>query len=192
MRAKLLWALAPVVIVGALVWRERFSGYHQRLAEAHFEKSEELAHRGQFDASRREMELAVREDPRYEEARDGLATIYAGEGRLEDAIRVYREGIALMPRSAVLHDGLGGLLYSWGRYEQALPVLEEAVRIKPDGQSVYLMGMCYERANRWAQAQQYWATLVQRQPNDLIARRGLARVKAKITGAQHVPLRHRE
>ncbi|MGC8667418.1 MAG: tetratricopeptide repeat protein [Chthonomonadales bacterium] len=192
MRAKLLWALAPVILVGALVWRERFSGYHERLAEAHFEKSEELAHRRQFDASRREMELAVREDPKYEEARDGLAAIYAGEGRLEDAIRVYREGIALTPTSALLHDGLGGLLYSWERYDQALPVLEEAVRIKPDGPSVYLLGMCYERANRWPQAQKYWASLVERRPGDPIAKRGLSRVMARAAGKRRAPMRHRE
>lgn len=192
MRAKLLWALAPVVIVGAVVWRERFSGYHERLAEAHFQKSEELAHRGQFDASRREMELAVREDPKYEEARDGLAAIYAGEGRIEDAIRVYREGIALLPRSGLLHDGLGGLLYSWGRYDQAIPVLEEAVRIKPDGPSVYLLGMCYERANKWTQARRYWAALAQRRPNDPIAQRGLHRMKARASGKLPAPSRHRE
>lgn len=53
-------------------------------------------------------------------------------GKIEDAIKFYTEGIALAPDAELLYSNRSAAYCKLGQYNEALKDAEEVVRIKPD------------------------------------------------------------
>jgi serine/threonine protein kinase/WD40 repeat protein/tetratricopeptide (TPR) repeat protein len=68
---------------------------------------------------------------REAEGRRALGSDLRGKGRLDDAIVVYRQALALWPEDARAHHELGGALYHKGQWPEATAAYRDAVRLRP-------------------------------------------------------------
>ena len=74
-------------------------------------------------------------------------------GRVEEAVGLYQQAIALDPMRANLHLGLGYELYVGGRYEDALAALKMAQELNPQLSSLHLTrGQIFLAQERWQNA----------------------------------------
>lgn len=73
----------------------------------------------------------VAKSPNKGRPRLSLGYAYARRGRLDDAIREYREAIRLAPWLADAHNNLGAAHMAQGRVEEAMREYEEALRMDP-------------------------------------------------------------
>src|SRR5262249_27159877 len=68
---------------------------------------------------------------REAEGRRTLGSDLRGTGRLDDAIVVHRQALALWPEAARAHYELGGALARKGQWPEAAAALRQAVRLRP-------------------------------------------------------------
>lgn len=130
------------------------------------------------DARRLLMEAAsrhrVEQDPDSWTARLNLGAILAERGRLEEAAKHLRAGLALEPGSVELHMNLGGVLASLDASAEAEACFREALRLGPGNPQVLsnlaqLAGM----RGRWDEAAEHYRAVLGSNPRDGSARRGL-------------------
>jgi len=89
--------------------------------------------RGQPGKAAERLRAALALDPSDTEIRVHLGTVYAQAGRLEDAIREFREALRTPSDVDFLaHNGLGVALVRSGRVEEGIGHLRECVRLRPD------------------------------------------------------------
>lgn len=90
-------------------------------------------HTGPPEAAAAAYERAVDIDPHYLPGYWGLGILYfAQTGAYDDAIAVFRRGLAANPEETHFYDGLGHAYARLGRFEEALEAYEEAARHDPD------------------------------------------------------------
>lgn len=193
MRRGMLLAVCALLIVGALWWRLMVPRNRKVAATNHFHRSEQFAHQGRWNEAEHELLLALENDPRYFEARDGLAALYAANGRLSDAIQTYEAGIRTTPDDAQLRYKLAHLFYENRRYVEAIQAMQEGLRLAPnDRHYAYMLGMSYERAGQWEQARAHWKEAARLHPHDPIIRRGLHRVERRLEATSRAKPRRTE
>ncbi len=78
------------------------------------------------------LSVAVRHQPKIETI-GMLARSYEEMGENQEAIRVYRDGLAHFPRSVEFHYNLGVLYHRIGEMESAVVHLEKALELSPNG-----------------------------------------------------------
>jgi len=71
-------------------------------------------------------------NPRAWGIRSNLARELVSQGRMEEAVELYREGLRLDPQDMVTLDNLARTLVSAGRWEEALPYCREVVELNPN------------------------------------------------------------
>src|SRR5205085_112017 len=74
---------------------------------------------------------ALRLDPRYAEAHNGLGFVLHEQGNYQEAMAAYGEVLRLRPAYATGHCNLGNILEEIGDFERALASYREAVRLDP-------------------------------------------------------------
>jgi MSHA biogenesis protein MshN len=74
----------------------------QERAEAHYQRGVIAHQAGQINDSADAFVAALREDPRYAPARQAQAGLLIGQSRLDDALALLQEGIALTPQQPIL------------------------------------------------------------------------------------------
>jgi tetratricopeptide (TPR) repeat protein len=110
----------------------------------------------EYARARRELQAALRLDPKVRRAHYYLGMIILAEDmsadRIERAEAEFRQELTLAPGDPLASDQLGQLLLDSGRAAEALPVLETAVR--GDARSLYLshLGRCQLALERPAEA----------------------------------------
>lgn len=105
----------------------------------------EYFRRGMMKEAEREFLLANRVSPsgNYDTACNNLGVIYAREGRIDDAISLYKNSIALN-NYPLAYENLGGLYNKLGRYKEAVMVLEESAKLYPlNIEILYQLGAAY-------------------------------------------------
>lgn len=65
-------------------------------------------------------------------ALEGLARLYQGDGRLDDAIATNRRGIERYPDHPIFYDGLGKVQFDRADYAQAESLFRKSVELAPD------------------------------------------------------------
>ena len=70
--------------------------------------------------------------PRLYPINESLGLIYAGEGRMEDALPLLKAAVEEQPTSDVAHANLGSTYYKMGKDADALRELQQAAKLKPD------------------------------------------------------------
>ena len=66
-------------------------------------------------------------------ATEELAKYYRDHHDLENALRLYREGVGIYPRNARTHVLLGGTYLALGRFEEAIEEFDESIKLDPKG-----------------------------------------------------------
>jgi len=116
-------------------WRWIEAGEHYRRAielnpgyatAHHWHACDYLALLGRQDKALVEMELAVRLDPLSQVMHSSLAYVFMLLRRYEDALRCYRDAMALEPDNYKTFSGVGRVLIQQGRYAEAVEQLEKS------------------------------------------------------------------
>jgi len=87
---------------------------------------------GRDDLAVRDLEEAVRLEPRSAAAHAGLAAFYRSRGRLEDARREYDAALAIDARFEPALVGLGNILAEWKQLGRAIGLWERALLENPE------------------------------------------------------------
>ncbi len=87
---------------------------------------------GRDDLAVRDLEEAVRVEPRSAAAHAGLAAFLRSRGRLEDARREYDAALAIDPRFEPALVGLGNILAEWKQLGRAIGLWERALLENPE------------------------------------------------------------
>ena len=110
--------------------------------------------------------LAARQ-PRDASVRVELGNLHMDAERWDEAIRWYREALALDPNRPDVATDLGACLVSAGRPADALPEFEKALGAMPDYKNaLYNKGIALMQLGRPAEAAAAWEDLLRRHPDD--------------------------
>jgi len=126
-------------------------------------------------AARRPKDAAVRVE---------LGNLYMDAERWDDAIREYREALAIDASLPDVATDLGACLVSAGRDEEALAALEQALAKDPAHRlALYNRVVALLRLGRAQDAVAAWQELLKRHPDDPQAERLRARIERARAGA---------
>jgi tetratricopeptide (TPR) repeat protein/ferredoxin len=78
------------------------------------------------------LESVLQEHPRFEQSRWSLGALYMQAGRVDDAVELYREGVAARPRDHESYAKLAEALAATGDFQAMIAPLEKAVELLPD------------------------------------------------------------
>lgn len=186
-RVLLIALLGAVVIAG--VWWLREAGWLRSArarADSEFALSERAHHEGDFEGAMRHMQNAVKLDPHFVEAREGLAAMYEQHRGLDDAVAEYERGIKEDPQNEARYCYRIAEMYFVSRqWEPALKWLKRSGELDPDDFHVQrMMGFCLERLGRWQEAERHWSQMLTKNANSADVQRGLERVRRHLKNAK--------
>ena len=107
-------------------------GPDETAAKAHYSLGVLMASAGRGGEAIRHFSSAVKFNPNYLEARQGLADALSRAGRLQAALAEYAEVVRLNPRAADARFGYAMALVRLRRYAEARDWLVEATRLQPN------------------------------------------------------------
>lgn len=183
-RTLILVVLGCVVV--ATVFGLRQMGFFrsaQARANEEFLLSDRAHHDGDPEAAIRHMEKAVKLDPHFVEAREGLAALYDQHRGMEHAVAEYERAIREDPQNEARYCyRIAQLYFLYRQWEPALEWARRAEKLYPDDEHVQrIIGFCLERQAKWQEAEQYWSSLLRKDPNNVHAKRGLQRVRRHLS-----------
>jgi tetratricopeptide (TPR) repeat protein len=113
------------------------------------------------------LEALAARQPSDVSARVELGNLHMDAERWDEAIRWYREALALDPNRPDALTDLGACLVSSGNPEQALAEFDKALKAKPDYKNaLYNKGIALMQLGRAAEAAAVWEGLLERYPDD--------------------------
>jgi len=137
-----------------------------------------LVRQGELDKAQTEFEEALRYDPTFWEALNGLGNLLARRGEVDGAIDLYRRGLTAAPAQATLHQNLANALAVKGELDDAEVHYRESIRLDPTSATAHLnLGNLLARQKRFAEAAQEFSAALRLDPDLEPARRNLARVR---------------
>ena len=96
-----------------------FTHYQPAQDRWHFARGTAYSTVGRYDIAEAEYRRALELNPRYADARAGLATALRAEGNLDGSIAEFREALKMDPTIAQAHNNLAVALYFKGQYAEA-------------------------------------------------------------------------
>ncbi len=113
------------------------------------------------------LEALAARQPSDVSVRVELGNLHMDSQRWDEAIRWYREALALDPSRPDVETDLGACLVSSGSPEEALAEFDKALQAKPDYKNaLYNKGIALMQAGRPAAAAAVWEDLLKRYPED--------------------------
>jgi protein O-GlcNAc transferase len=91
-----------------------------------------LHQRGELGGAEKLYLAALKADPNHFGCLHGLGILRMGQGRPDDAARLFRKAVRRNAKSAETHRELGHALIALNQHEQAISQYEKAIVIKPD------------------------------------------------------------
>jgi tetratricopeptide (TPR) repeat protein len=186
-RAVVLAILGAVLIAGVLVLRQTgMLRSAQSRANEEFALSERAHHEGDHEAAIRHMQNAVKLDPHFVEAREGLAALYEQFRGVDTAIAEYERAIKEDPQNEARYCYRIAQIYFVNRqWEPALQWLRRSDKMAPGDFHVQRMiGFCLERQGKWKEAEQHWSAVLRQKGNDPNVQRALDRVRRHMNSKQ--------
>ena len=108
-----------------------------------------------------------------------LGTVVVRQGRVEEAVALYRRALEVNPESSEAHFNLGVTLVGQGRFEEAIPHLQRAVELAPQSAMAhYNLGVVLARAGQTDEAIAQLRGAARLNPRDAHARNDLGAVLA--------------
>jgi len=142
--------------------------------EAQFDSAMALVNQGRISEAENALGALLSASPLHERARQALASLLIEQRRLDDAVLVLRQGIALDPAQASFAVALGRILAERRDYGGALDVL---ARVQPAGRSTdfnNLLGAVLQRLSKHREAANAYRAALESAPRNAAALMGLA------------------
>jgi len=138
-----------------------------------------LAHQvGNHDLAVNLIERAVQQKADNAVAYNNLGEAYKGAKRLEDAVRCYRQALALNPELPEVCCNLGNALKALGRLDEAAAAYRQGLAIKPEFALVhYNLGSLLKEQGRLDEAEASFREALQHKPDFSDASAALAQLK---------------
>jgi Flp pilus assembly protein TadD len=137
-----------------------------------------LVREGDMTGARAAFEAALRQQPDFWEALNGLGNLLARKGNVEEAIKLYRRALAAAPQEAAVHHNLANALAVKGDLVQSEQYYREAIRLNPTSAAAHMnFGNLLARQERYSEAEQEFVAALDIDPHLEPARRNLARVR---------------
>lgn len=125
------------------------------------------AQRGNFTQAEAEFREILSANPTSIEAKFGLATVLATQGRPLDAIELLHEVIQAQPGHLAALINLGNALMQIGNHPEAEQAYRTALKLRPDLlPAIYGLGCVLQYHGRSAEAENCFRKALQAQPND--------------------------
>jgi tetratricopeptide (TPR) repeat protein len=142
--------------------------------------TEEYWHTGRWDEAIRLCRQIVQIDPAFVEAYNGAAWMLWSMDRDEEAIELYEAGVAANPnRYEVFHD-FGMYYYHRHKWDEAAEQFRESVEADAPMYYQHMLPNSLERGGRLAEALAEWRALLERFPDDPIAKRHIEALKEQL------------
>lgn len=110
-----------------------------------------------------------------------LGEIYYTQKRYEDAVKMFREVLALKPDHYLAHFRIGEYYFQYGDCYHALEEFTQAAQADPKSDMVFVrMASCYMKANNYQVAIEYYKTAVANNPKNVGAMVGLGQTYAAL------------
>jgi tetratricopeptide (TPR) repeat protein len=102
------------------------------LSEVHYLLAQSLHHQRRLTEAESHLHDALRLNPNYPGAHNGLGNIFREQSRLEEALSCYQTALALRPDLPEFYNNLGNALRELNRLREAEAAYREALRLRPD------------------------------------------------------------
>jgi cytochrome c-type biogenesis protein CcmH/NrfG len=113
------------------------------------------------------MESLAQRQPNDTAVRTELGNLYMDHERWDEAIRWYREALAVDPANPDVRTDMGACFVHSGRPEQGLAEFETVLKAKPDHRNaMFNRGVALVNLGRSAEAADTWQALLARYPDD--------------------------
>jgi tetratricopeptide (TPR) repeat protein len=144
---------------------------------AHFCIAATLREQGKLDKAIYHYSEAIRINPVYINALNGLgATLYKA-GRIDEAIHCYKRAIEVNPLAVEVYVNLGTALIAKGEFAEAISLYNKALQIAPDFIELRInLGIALTRSGKFAEAIKEYEKALLIQPQNAIARNNLGMV----------------
>jgi tetratricopeptide (TPR) repeat protein len=102
------------------------------LSEVYYLLAQSLHRQRRLTEAELHLHDALRLNPNYPGAHNGLGNIFRDQSRLEEALGCYQTALALRPDLPEFHNNLGNALRELNRLHEAEAAYREALRLRPD------------------------------------------------------------
>ena len=110
---------------------------------------------GDYETALRRFQMAIRHDADFAPAYFGAAYVYSTEGKLDEAIKYYRETLKRETLYVFTCANLGYALLQKGQFTEALQMLDKAIAIDPKcGEAHLSYANYYVYKQDWKNAEQ--------------------------------------
>jgi len=132
-------------------------------------------------------------DPRYADASYFLGLIAEGEGRIDEALALYRDAAEAKSDEPAFHSALGNTYCRARRFEEALQALGRALALRPDDANVRNdYGMSLMELWRWDEALAVLEPLAQAHPHYFEPSANLANLYRQMGRSEDAILQYRK
>jgi tetratricopeptide (TPR) repeat protein len=95
-----------------------------------------------------------------------LGRLLRGENRLDEAIEIFKQGLAVDPEARELFNGLGAAYSDMGRHDEAIAMFQRYVSLAPEEPNAYdSLGLGHQWAGRYEEAIQEYQRALAQKPN---------------------------
>lgn len=136
-------------------------------ARAHTELGAAYLQEGKYEIALEEFNIALRNDPDYALAYNGIGLVNSALGENAKADAAFQKALQLKPNSSETHNNYGNFLCKTNRYDESIKHFLEAVK-NPLYETPHLAyanaGICSIRKKDFVGAERYLTTALQIQP----------------------------
>jgi len=93
--------------------------------------------RKEWDKAIEQLDIVIKSKPGYRQAMVNLADCYRHTGRMEEAVKCYREAIRLNPKNENAYINYGIMLFEKGKFLEAIELFKLAVTVAPKSPNGY-------------------------------------------------------
>jgi predicted CXXCH cytochrome family protein len=148
--------------------------------EFYYELAESLEKLGKHAEAIRWYDEALRHDPDFRPATDGLAVALIGSGNLDRAATVLEKAAASGTADTVALTDLGNVYLKQGKLDAAEHTLTRALTVNPDTpEAENLLGLVLAQKQDWAGAERLFRAAISLQPDLAAAHQNLANFLAR-------------